>query len=77
MFRANSTTGAEAVVVVSCCFEPSYPLGVTSGLSGLKETFINETFIKRCIVERINKAVVGPEEQIEKTDQPVSGYIQC
>ena len=42
---------------------PSQPLGVTSGLiiSGLRETFI-----KKCIVERTNKAEIKPEEQSEK-----------
>ena len=32
-------------------------------ISGLRETFI-----KRCIVERTNKAEIGPEEQGEKAE---------
>ena len=46
--------------LANCCFEPSQPLGIISGLK--------ETFIKRCIVERINKAEIRPEEQSEKTE---------
>ena len=42
------------------CFEPSQPLGITSGLK--------ETFMKRHIVERTNKAEIRPEEQSEKTE---------
>ena len=41
-------------------FEPSQPLGIISGLK--------ETFIKRHIVERINKAELRPEEQSEKAE---------
>ena len=39
------------------CFEPSQPLGIISGLK--------EAFIKRHIVERVNKAEIRPEEQSE------------
>ena len=39
-------------------FEPSHPLGIMSGLK--------ETFIKRYIVERTNKAEIRPEEQSQK-----------
>ena len=46
--------------LVNWCFEPSQPLGITSGL---KETFIN-----RYIVKRTNKAEMRPEEQSEKTE---------
>ena len=42
------------------CFEPSQPLGIISGLG--------ETFIKRYVVERTNKAEIRPEEQSEKTE---------
>ena len=35
----------------------------TSDQGGLKETFI-----KRCIVERTNRAEIRPEEQSEKTE---------
>ena len=46
--------------LVDWCFEPSQPLGITSGLK--------ETFIKSYIVERTNKAEIRPEEeQSEKT----------
>ena len=36
------------------------PLGIISGLK--------ETFIKRCTVERTNKAEIRPEEQSEKAE---------
>ena len=49
-------------LLVNCCFDHSQPLEITSGL-GLKETFV-----KRYIVERINKAEIRPEEQSEKTE---------
>ena len=42
------------------CFEPSKPLGIILGLK--------ETFIKRYIVERTNKADIRPEEQSEKAE---------
>ena len=46
--------------LVSCCFKPSQPLGI---ISGLKETFIN-----RYAVERTSKAETRPEEQSEKAE---------
>ena len=42
------------------CFEPSQPLGIILGMK--------ETVIKRYMVERTNKAEIGPEEQSEKTE---------
>ena len=42
------------------CSEPSQPLGIISGLK--------ETFIKRHIVERTNKAEIRPEKLSEKTE---------
>ena len=36
--------------LVNCCFEPSQPLGIIS--------WLKETFIKRYIVERTNKAEI-------------------
>ena len=47
--------------LVNWCFELSQPLGIISGLK--------ETFIKRHIVERTNKAEIRPEEQSEKTER--------
>ena len=47
-------------MLVSRCFEPSRPLGIISGLK--------ETFIKRYIVERTNKAEIRPEGLGEKTE---------
>ena len=41
-------------------FEPSQPQRIISGL--------RETFIKRYMVERTNKAELRPEEQIEKAE---------
>ena len=51
--------------LVKWCFEPSQPQRITSGLiiSGLKETFI-----KRHMVERTNRAEIRPEEQSEKAE---------
>ena len=49
-------------LLVNCCFDHSQPLEITSGL-GLKETFV-----KRYIVERINKAEIRPEEQNQETE---------
>ena len=42
----------------SWCFKPNQPQRIISGLK--------ETFIKRYIVERTNKAEIRPEEQSEK-----------
>ena len=47
-----------ATMMVSWCFKPSQPQRIISGL--------RETFIKRFIVERTNKAEIRPEEQSEK-----------
>ena len=46
--------------LVNWCFEPSQPLRIILGPK--------ETFIKRHIVERTNKAEKRPEEQSEKTE---------
>ena len=48
------------ISLVNWYFEPSQPLGIISGLK--------ETFIKRYIVERTNKAEIRPEEQSQKTE---------
>ena len=45
--------------LVGWCFKPSQPQRIISGLK--------ETFIKRYIVERTNKAETRSEEQSEKT----------
>ena len=42
--------------MVNWCFEPSQPLE------------LKETFIKRHIAERTNKAQIRPDEQNEKTE---------
>ena len=44
---------------VNWCFEPSRPLGIISGLK--------ETFNKRHMVERTNKAEIRSEGRSEKT----------
>ena len=44
--------------LVSWCFKPSQPQRITSGL--------RETFIKRYLVERTNRAELRPGEQTEK-----------
>ena len=46
--------------LVNWSFEPSQPLGIISGLK--------ETFIKRYIAERTNKAEIRPEERSKKTE---------
>ena len=46
--------------LVNWCFEPSQPLGIISGLK--------ETFIKKYIVERTNKAEIKWEKQSKKTE---------
>ena len=51
------------IKLVSWCFEPSQQQRITSGLSGLKETFI-----KTYIVERTNEKEIRPEEQSEKAE---------
>ena len=45
---------------ISWCWEPSQPVGIISGLK--------ETFIKRSIVERTNKAELRPQEHRKKTE---------
>ena len=42
--------------LVSCCFMPSQPQRIISGL--------RETFTKKYIVETTNKAEIRPEEQL-------------
>ena len=46
---------SQKMELVSCCFKPSQPLWITSGLK--------ETFMKKDIAERTNEAEIGPEEQ--------------
>ena len=46
--------------LVSGCFKPSQPQRIISGL--------RETFIKRYIVERTDKAEIRPKEQNEKAE---------
>ena len=45
---------------MSCCFKPSQPQRITARLE--------ETFLKRYIVERTNTAEIRPEEQSEKAE---------
>ena len=47
-------------IQVTWCFKPSQPQRIISGLK--------ETFIKRYIVERTDKAEISPEEQSEKAE---------
>ena len=47
-------------LLVSWCFKPGQPQRIISGL--------RQTFIKRYIVERTNKAEVRPEEQSDKAE---------
>ena len=47
-------------LLINWFFEPSQPLGFI--------TRLKETFIRRYIVERTNKAEIRPEEQNEKTE---------
>ena len=58
--------------LVSWCFKPSQSQRAISGLK--------ETFIKRYIVARTNKAQIRPEEQSEKrtrqTEEEVGGQHQ-
>ena len=46
--------------LVDWCFEPSQPLGIISGPK--------ETFTKRYVVKRTNKAEIRPEEQSENRE---------
>ena len=58
----NSAGGFQAqCYLVKWCFEPSQPLGIISELK--------ETFIKRHMVERTNKAEIRPEEQKTESRQ--------
>ena len=50
----------ENAMSVNWYFEPSQPQRIISGLK--------ETFIKRCIVERTNKADMRQKEQGEKAE---------
>ena len=52
----------DAIVIklISWCFKPSQPQRIISRL--------RETFIKRYVVERTNKAEIRPEEHSEKAD---------
>ena len=56
VFASESATA----VIVNWCVEPNQPLEIISGLE--------ETFVKRYIVERTNKAEIRPEEQSQKTE---------
>ena len=47
--------------LVSWCFEPSQPQRIITG--------VRETFIKRYIAERTNKAEIRPEEQNGKAER--------
>ena len=62
MFKEHkSKVGKEQRLIsrfVNWCFEPRQPLGIISGLK--------ETFIRKHVVERINKADIRPEDQSEK-----------
>ena len=55
-----NSTGVSWLELVNWCFETSQPPGIISGLK--------ETFIKRYIVKRTNKAEVRPEEESQKTE---------
>ena len=58
--------GLQVSLLVNWCFKPRQPQRIISGL--------RETFIKRYIVERTNKAELRPEEQSEKAE---SCRLQC
>ena len=61
--RSRSRTHKQTlleILLVNWCFEPSQSLGIISGLK--------ETFIKRYVVERTNKAELRAEEQSKKTE---------
>ena len=57
--RMHAWSGQEQILV-SWCFKPRQPQRITSGLK--------ETFMKRYVVERTNKAEIRPEEQSEKSE---------
>ena len=48
------------ILLVSWCFKPSQPQRIVSGL--------RETFMKRYMVERTDKAEIRPEKQSEKAE---------
>ena len=54
--------------LVSWCFKPSQPQRIISGL--------RETFVKRYIVERTNKAELRPEEQSEKSEELPGEFME-
>ena len=49
------------------CFKPSKPQRIISGLK--------ETFVKRYIVERTNKAEIRPAKQSQKKKRKLSGEL--
>ena len=58
--RIQRYTDVDCYLLVGA-FKPSQPQRILSGLK--------ETFIKRYIVERTNKAEIRPEEQSEKVER--------
>ena len=58
--RRQNTREQSVSQSVSWCFKPSQPQRFISGL--------RETFLKRYIVERTNKAELRPEERSEKAE---------
>ena len=54
--------------LVYWCFKPSQPQRIISGLK--------ETFIKRYMVERTNKAEIGPEEQSKKSRELSGEFME-
>ena len=59
-FTLPRSKAIEVSWLVGWCFKPSQPQRITSGL--------NETSMKRYIVERTSKAETRPEEQSEKAE---------
>ena len=57
---------SEFSYLVNWCFEPSQPIRIISALK--------ETFIRRYVVERMNKEEIIPEEQSEKTESCRENY---
>ena len=53
---ASWTIVYNGIQLVSLCFKPSHPQRIKSGL--------RETFIKRYIVERTNKAELRPQRRV-------------
>ena len=58
--RVNTVAPRGASYLVSWCFEPSQPQRIIPGL--------RETFIRRYMVERTNKAEIRREEESEKAE---------